>query len=254
MGQERIVWPVMTIRLSIARFLPLLAFALFNLPGLSSGQDRPLLLEDEVEDRLRAVQRSSDPAEQLRRALSAITTNRWLSSAQVKTLARGIVDEERRMEFALAAFPRTVDPENFYEVYDAFTRYSRVFRLHDAVQALRAGMPPTERPPGPPPAPTVTPAELADVIKTLKAEPFDETRSKLAKQILTARVRFTSSQVRDIVKTISFEESRLPLAKAAYDYVVDPENYYVVAQAFTFSDSKEELLRYLESHRPHRPR
>lgn len=219
--------------------------------ALALAEERPLLLENEVQSTLRAVQSGGNRTEQLRRAQAALGTNRWLSCAQVKTLARGIADEDARIEFAVAAYPRTVDPENFYEVYDAFTKFSKVFRLHDQIQALRAGLP------GAPATlvlatPAVTPGELAEIMKTLREESFDSTRLKLARQILTARVRFTSSQVLEVVKLFSFDDSRLALAKAAYPYVVDPENYFLVAQAFTFSSNKDALSSYLESQKSQR--
>jgi len=228
-----------------------LGLALLALAAVVSGraEDKPLLLENEVQATLRAVQSGGNRAEQLRRAQAVLGPNRWLSSAQVKTLARGIAEEDARIEFALAAYPRTVDPENFYEVYDAFTKFSKAFRLHDRIQELRASVPGGVLPGGGLAAPPVTPAELEEIVKTLRAEPFDETRQKLAKQIVTARVRFNSAQVRDLLKLFTFEETRLALAKAAYEYVVDPESYFVVSQGFTFSDSKEDLTRYIEARR-----
>lgn len=215
------------------------------LVATARAQDKPLLLENDLQATVRSVESGANQAEQLRRAQAILGPNRWLSSAQVKLLARSIADEDARLEFAVAAYPRTVDPENFYEVYDAFTKFSKAFRLHDRIHGLPA------RPGG---GPAVTPEEMAEVLKTLKGENFDETRQKLARQILTARVRFNSTQVRDVLKLFAFDESRLAVAKAAYDFVVDPENYYLVAQVFTFSDSKEELARYTASRATPAPR
>ncbi len=221
--------------------------ALCLLAAATRADDQPLLLENEVQATLRDMRGGGNHSEQLRRARLILTTNTWISSAQVKTLARGISDDDARIAFAVAAFPRTVDPENFYEVYDAFTRFSKAFRLHDRIQALRAGLPDGAQPVLVVATAALPPEELAEITKTLRAEPFEDTRQQLARQILTARVRFNSSQVRDVLKLFNFDEARLALAKAAHAYVVDPENYFVVTQAFTFSSNKEELTRYVES-------
>src|SRR5512141_1079776 len=47
----------------------------------------------------------------------------WLSSLQVKAIAARLPDDDARLDFATTAYRRTIDPENFYEVYDAFTRF-----------------------------------------------------------------------------------------------------------------------------------
>ena len=44
---------------------------------------------------------------------------------------------------------------------------------------------------------------------------------------------------------MSFEDTRLELAKAAYYKTVDTENYFIVNKEFWFSSSVDELSRYL---------
>jgi hypothetical protein len=49
-----------------------------------------------------------------------------------------------------------------------------------------------------------------------------------------------------MVKLFSFDDSRLEIAKYAWDYTIDRDNYYQVADVFTFSSSKESLMKFLE--------
>jgi hypothetical protein len=206
-----------------------------------------IMSEQQFQERLGALERSPVP-EQGREA-DALLRGRWLSSQQVKTAARAIEREDARLKFALAAYPRTVDPENFYEVYDAFTSFSTVFRLHDQIRQLR---PPTMPPPAPVGAQPVTDEAFVDMLKALRNEAFEDSKKLLARQMLTGPPRFTSHQIRDLLKLFAFDDARLEVAKFAYDSVLDPQNYYLVNQAFNFSDQKEALARYIESRRTKR--
>jgi hypothetical protein len=49
-----------------------------------------------------------------------------------------------------------------------------------------------------------------------------------------------------ILQLFTFEDNKLELAKFAYDYCIDRENYYRVNDVFTFSSSKDELSRFLQ--------
>lgn len=60
--------------------------------------------------------------------------NKCLDAAQVKTMAQLFSEDGTRLDFSKAAYNRTTDKTNFYEVYDAFTSVSFVFRLHDFVK------------------------------------------------------------------------------------------------------------------------
>jgi hypothetical protein len=214
--------------------------------------ERAVLSPPQFQERLGAIEAASTPDAQRRQAETLLQDRYWLSSEQVKAAALHIQDEEARLAFVLVAHRRTLDPENFYEVYDAFTRFSTVFRLHDRI---RRPFPPVAQP-APEVAPgrdgiirPATPEEMSDVLKALKAESFDNSRLLLARQIVTARPRFTARQVREMLATFTFDQSRLEVAKAAYPLVLDPENYFVVSEAFTFSNHRDALSEHIQSTR-----
>ncbi len=73
---------------------------------------------------------------------------------------------------------------------------------------------------------------------------FDDTKLALCRQAVSANY-VSSNQVRDLMMLLTFESSRLELAKFAYRNVVDKNRYYVVNSAFTFSSSVDELNRYI---------
>ncbi|MBL7718557.1 MAG: DUF4476 domain-containing protein [Flavipsychrobacter sp.] len=79
---------------------------------------------------------------------------------------------------------------------------------------------------------------------TISNESFDETRLSTAKSILNTNC-LTTDQVLELCQLFSFEQSKLDFAKCAYGRTVDPNNYFKVNNAFTYSSSKEELNRFI---------
>jgi hypothetical protein len=80
----------------------------------------------------------------------------------------------------------------------------------------------------------------------INSKGFDETKLSTAKQIVKSNC-MSSAQIKEVMTLFGFDESRLDFAKYAYDYCVDPNNYFVVSEAFAFDSSADELNQYLES-------
>jgi hypothetical protein len=60
---------------------------------------------------------------------------------------------------------------------------------------------------------------------------------------------FTSQQVKELLQLFTFENNKLDLAKYAYRKTMDRRNYYIVNDVFAFSNSKDELARYIRDYR-----
>jgi hypothetical protein len=203
----------------------------------------PPLAEEPFQENLRSLKSERSDAETLRRAKDFVARHP-LSSLQVKAMAARLPDDTARLEFALAAYPQTVDPENFYEVYDAFKSFSKVMRLHDQIRGFERHPPiaVVERPQ------PVNPDELKDIVGSLRKESFDQTKSQLARQIVSgSRKPFLSAQIKQILDCFDFEPTKLDVAKFAYDYTLDQDKYFLVNDAFSFDNSKRELSRYVEA-------
>jgi hypothetical protein len=211
------------------------------------GAEPSALGDKALEEKLRAVSPEREDNDRLGAALDLAARHR-LTSRQVKQIAERLPDDSARYEFALAAYANTIDPDNFYEVYDAFTSYSKVFRLHDRI---RPGRPPVHMPgpvstPAPAPA-TITDVEMQDILKTLRNQSFDNNRADMAKQILSSsRKPFLAAQIKQMVACFSFEQHKLEIAKYAYAYTFDPERYFLVGEAFSFEGSRQALSNYVK--------
>jgi hypothetical protein len=123
-----------------------------------------------------------------------------------------------------------------------------VLRLHDQVRQMRHPSPSIPLPPAAPQP--VTPQAMQDILKSLRGEPFNENRQKLARQIIgSSRQPFLTSQIKEILALFPFDDDKLAVAKFAYDYTLDREVFYQLNDAFVFSRTRESLTRYLESKR-----
>jgi hypothetical protein len=73
---------------------------------------------------------------------------------------------------------------------------------------------------------------------------FDSDQLRIARQAIRANGA-TSKQVRELMQMVSFESTRLELAKSAYRFTADQRNYYIVNDAFSFSSSVRELNSFI---------
>lgn len=86
-------------------------------------------------------------------------------------------------------------------------------------------------------------------VETVRRESFDDSRMAIAKAGIDQNL-FTSNQAKALLGVFSFEASKLEIGKYMYGKTIDPKNYFVVYNVFTFSKSKEELAEYVRTYRP----
>ena len=235
---------------SLAAAVIFIAAFLMDANRARAAEARRPFPEQEFQRRLDEWKQAPNDAERLQRATTTLFP-RGVSSAQVKRMALTITNEDSRIEFAAEAYRYTIDPENFYDVYDAFQTFSKVFRLHDRIQWEQRSAPVTNRGPGtaaPRPAgpPPLTDKELGEILASLKRESFDDSKLALAKVVgAGARGRIASRQVLEMLRLFSFDDRRLECAKAAAEWVIDPAEFHTVYAAFTFESSRTQLSKFL---------
>jgi hypothetical protein len=84
--------------------------------------------------------------------------------------------------------------------------------------------------------------------QTLRRESFDDTKLSIAKQVISNNW-FSANQVKELITLFTFENSKLDMAKYAYKYTIDRGNYFIVLDAFTFNNSKEELMQFMRNYK-----
>jgi len=86
------------------------------------------------------------------------------------------------------------------------------------------------------------------IAAVMQEEAFEDDRMSVAEQAIADRC-LSVAQIKDLAALFTFEENRLNFVKSVYPRTTDPENFYELNSSFTFSDSKEELNRFLKSQR-----
>jgi len=96
--------------------------------------------------------------------------------------------------------------------------------------------------------PMMSQGQFQQALHQISNQRYESSRLSVAKQI-TRNNQLQSSHVRDIMHQFSFESTRLSYARFAYNHVMDPQNYFMVNDAFNYSSS----VRALEQHIGSRP-
>ncbi len=89
-------------------------------------------------------------------------------------------------------------------------------------------------------------ADYTRAKKSISNKAFADEKMTIVRQVLRANC-VSVDQVIGFIDLFTFEENKLDVAKAAYVRTTDKGNYYQVNDALTYSESVEELNRFLES-------
>ncbi|MDD4748157.1 MAG: DUF4476 domain-containing protein [Salinivirgaceae bacterium] len=89
-------------------------------------------------------------------------------------------------------------------------------------------------------------ADFSSAKNSIASKSFEDSKITTAKQIIKANC-LKADQMMQIMKVMGFEASRLEIAKFAYQYCYDKNNYFKVNDAFEFEFSIDELNEYIEA-------
>lgn len=92
----------------------------------------------------------------------------------------------------------------------------------------------------------MNPKDFNEAVRIINNENFDEKRLATAERIIAANPMSTR-QIANICKLFNFESNRLEFAKYAYRRCVDPNNYFLIDEVFTFDSSKKELYNFIRN-------
>jgi len=237
--------------------LSALLFVLFTGQALSQNHHHPCnpLPSNKFRQKLDMILSSPNDQIKLRKAKEAFYEY-CLTALQVKDVATAFYSDDARLDYATFAYPSVTDKENFYDVYDAFCTFSSAFRLNDFVINTQAGIllppphpqtPPLPVNPPPPPPCVVGPQEMMQLTASIKKQSFDDAKLKVAKQGISGLKCFSTMQIKDILVLFSFDKQKLEIAKYAYDYCIDRQNYYQINDVFSFPSDVENLVNYLKT-------
>ncbi|MCS7152702.1 MAG: DUF4476 domain-containing protein [Bacteroidia bacterium] len=194
-----------------------------------------------------------EPFDQTRLEIAkTIARQNCLLAQDVRSMIQMLEFEDSRLELAKFAYDYVHDLSNYFTVAEALTfansreelmRYIRSRPARQQCGLASSGL--TTPSPGRPCGPCMSPQSFSQVIPTLSSIASETARLETAKQIASTNC-LSSEQVREICRTLSSETSRLAFAKYAYSRSCDPQNYFIVTQAFSSTASQQELMQYIQ--------
>ncbi|WP_375438001.1 DUF4476 domain-containing protein [uncultured Hymenobacter sp.] len=91
---------------------------------------------------------------------------------------------------------------------------------------------------------TMSPQDVNGLLNALHRQSFDKDRMPMAQQALSES-SIRAEDLTRLMKELSFEDSKLELAKYGSSRVTDRQNLYRLNEAFTFSSSASKLQEFL---------
>ncbi|MCS6821993.1 MAG: DUF4476 domain-containing protein [Microscillaceae bacterium] len=92
---------------------------------------------------------------------------------------------------------------------------------------------------------SVSASDFAQMISTLNEQSFENTRVNMMKQLFSTYKCFTIAQIAEFMKILSFDDNRLEVAKAGYDFCIEKKNYFMLANSLVYSDNRNKLIIFL---------
>ena len=179
-------------------------------------------------------------------AALSLATRTCLSTAQSMKLSTSLNVENNRLELLKKAYLRVYDEANFDFATQVFTHLPNQAALREFLAASRKASQVVQTPP---PC-SVSEAEFRTIREPLAAESSSSARLSIAKNQMPRFKCYKSSQVKEIVALFSSSSDKLNLAKFAYDYVADKENYFFeLSPLFSSSMDRQSLSNYIASKR-----
>ena len=90
----------------------------------------------------------------------------------------------------------------------------------------------------------MSPFEFRQLENSIVNRSFDSSKLEIAKQGISMN-HVSSRQVATLLNLFSFESYKLDLAKFAYGFTTDKQNFFLVNDSFTFESSVRDLNDYL---------
>lgn len=161
------------------------------------------------------------------------------TTEQVMKLTSLLKNEYNRMNFLKKAYKKIYDPGNYQHTLQLLKSNNyrqQIENIYATNSSSSNNNIPCE----------VKENDFADVKKRINKENFTNTKLNLAKQIIRSKKCFKSKQVVELVKLFKYSDAQMDIAKFSYDYTTDKNNYYIVADVFSFRSDKDKLLRYIK--------
>ncbi|MDW8296017.1 MAG: DUF4476 domain-containing protein [Raineya sp.] len=263
------------------KFLLLSVFFLsFLMPKAQNRCSRPIA-NSLFQQRKQQISAMGNELRKLQEAVRFSQDN-CLSSEQIRELMSLFREEYNRLALAENAYAYVFDPENYYEVYDGFTKFSSVVRLYDFIN--KGGTPINIYPNNPsnPNNPTnpnypdftgyplynypdyqnyfgakncsapISESVFQSIAARIRAVPNENTRTNVARQAVQTNC-LAVSQLMRLVSLLSNENNRLEVMRLSYPNIYDVDNLLTASQVFQNRINYQQWEAFLQQNQQGNP-
>lgn len=171
-------------------------------------------------------------------AFRSLMRGNFMTVNQVQLLLKQFAFNDDKLDWAIMAYPYTIDQKQFYrlrgefsfistqEAFDQFVQNAATYNRGKRSYRLMGR------------------DEFADMQTMMKKEAFTDGKKNIFKLAIQNKL-ITVAQVNELLRQLTFDDDKLTWAIMAYDYTADINHYYQLRDVFTFSSNKEKLDKFL---------
>jgi hypothetical protein len=166
--------------------------------------------------------------------------NQCLTTQQIMQFVNQIRDENIKLDVLKRLYPIVFDIENYSQAASILNPVSKAQFLNFLQNPNQTND-----------NPTIAPTAMAEIdfnsfLASIKKQSFDKDKEKLIKTYMK-NAYISTVQINQVLRQLSFDASKLELAKYLFDRCIDKQNYFNVADELQFSSSKSELNDFVKS-------
>lgn len=174
----------------------------------------------------------------------SLATRTCLSTSQAMKLSTSLNLENNRLELLKKAYLRIYDEANFDLVTQVFIHIPNQAALREFLISMRKA---TQVIPVAPIC-QVNEMEFKTIKDPLAAESSSSTRLSIARDQIPRYKCYKSNQIKQLVALFSSSSDKLNLAKFAFDFVADKDNYFFeLSPLFSSSMDRQSLSNFIAS-------
>jgi hypothetical protein len=167
--------------------------------------------------------------------------NNCMQTAYIMKMASLLKNESNRLDFLKKAYNKVYDPDNYRYASQVFSSepFKKDFNtfLGNKISVNTNNDPPCE----------VSQQDFATIKNQIAKQSMINTKINIAKMNIKTKKCFKTDQIIEILALFPYSDSKMDIAKFAYDYTNDKENYIKVADCFTFTSDKDVFLNFLKT-------
>jgi len=172
---------------------------------------------------------------------NAFSSTNYFTASQIVQLLQLVNAENSRVMLAKQSYAKTIDRNNFSQVYNVLNSQAGKNELDEYVKNFTDDNYSVV---------AMQDAEFNNLYQGIQRQwPVSKQTNSLTEAFNNGNNNFTSYQVKQLISLVSDEPTRLQLAKLSYRTVTDPANFNQVYTLFTTQSRKDDLMYYVNNYK-----